>query len=138
LPQGYFARVNSALESAQIFGDVLVFDLQQVDHPEIVAEMADFLLRAEGVETVLGSGEYADEGILSLRSSDQSVNAGHLIQAVTAGFGSAGGHGQIAGGQIRPLPVDAAGRLALRRELVRRLLAALGKSNCRPRPLLPA
>ena len=137
LPQEYFARVNSALESAQIYGDVLIFDLQQIDHPEIVAEMADFLLRAEGVETVLGSGEYGGEGILSLRSSDQAVKAGCLIQEVTAGFGSAGGHDQVAGGQIRPLPTDAAARLALHKELVRRLLAALGRDRCAPRPLLP-
>jgi len=137
LPQEYFARVNSALESAQIYGDVLIFDLQQIDHPEIVAEMADFLLRAEGVETVLGSGEFAGEGILSLRTSDQAVNAGCLIQAVTAGFGSAGGHGQVAGGQIRPLPADVAGRFALHNELVRRLLAALGRDCFAPRPLLP-
>jgi nanoRNase/pAp phosphatase (c-di-AMP/oligoRNAs hydrolase) len=137
LPQGYFARVNTALESAQIYTDVLVFDLQQVDHPEVVAEMADFLLRAEGVETVLGSGEYAGEGILSLRSSDPAVNAGRLIQEITAGFGSAGGHGQIAGGQIRPMPADATGREALRSELVRRLLAALGRDRSTPRPLLP-
>ena len=137
LPQGYFAKVNTALESARIFGDVLVFDLQQVDHPEIVAEMADFLLRAEGVETVFGSGEYSGEGILALRSSDQSVNAGRLIQEVIAGFGSAGGHGQIAGGQIRPLPGDAADRVALRGELVRRLLTALGRDCSTPRPLLP-
>jgi len=138
LPQGYFAKVNTALESARIFGDVLVFDLQQVDHPEIVAEMADFLLRAEGVETVLGSGEYAGEGILALRSSDQSVNAGHLIQEVTAGFGSAGGHGQIAGGQIRPLPADSADRTDLHGKLVGRLLAVLAKAHYPPRPLLPA
>lgn len=137
LPQGYFARVNTALESARIYGDVLIFDLQQVDHPEIVAEMADFLLRAEGVEIVLGCGEYGGEGILSLRSSDHHVNAGCLIQEVTAGFGTSGGHDQIAGGQLRPLPGDAAGRHILYAEVVRRLLVALGRHGCPARPLLP-
>ncbi len=137
LPQGYFARVNRALESARIHDNILVFDLQQVDQPEIVAEMADFLLRAEGVEIVLGFGEFADEGVLSLRSSDPEVNAGCLVQEVTAGYGSSGGHGQIAGGQIRPLPADAAGKTALFAQLVRRLLAALDRANCPGRPLLP-
>lgn len=137
LPQGYFARVNTAMESARIYGDVLVFNLQLVDHPEIVAEMADFLLRAEGVEIVLGCGEYAGEVILSLRSSDHDVNAGCLIQEVTAGIGTSGGHDQIAGGQIRPLPAGANGRNALYAELVRRLLAALGRDGCPARSLLP-
>lgn len=137
LPQGYFSRVNIALESSRIFGDVLVFNLKQVDHPEIVAEMADILLRAEGVELVLGMGEFKGEGILSLRTSDLSVNAGTLIQQVTAGFGSSGGHGLIAGGQIANLPKDAEGRAALESELVNRLLTTLGRESFAPRPLLP-
>jgi nanoRNase/pAp phosphatase (c-di-AMP/oligoRNAs hydrolase) len=136
LPQGYFARVNIALESARIYGDVLVFNLRQVDHPEIVAEMADFLLRAEGVELVLGLGEFAGEGVLSMRTSDPTVNAGQLIQQVTAGYGSAGGHGQVAGGQIPELPRDENERMNLETELVRRLLAALGKTHIPPRLLL--
>lgn len=137
LPQEYFARVNTAMESARIYGDLLVFDLQRIDHPEIVAEMADFLLRAEGVEVAFGFGEYEDEGVLALRTSAPAVNAGTVIQQITAGCGSSGGHGQIAGGQIPILPRDAAGKLALEAELVRRLLTALGKEHVAPRPLLP-
>jgi nanoRNase/pAp phosphatase (c-di-AMP/oligoRNAs hydrolase) len=136
LPQGYFARVNTALESACIYQDVLVFNLGPVDHPEIVAEMADFLLRAEGVEVVLGIGEFAEEGILSLRSSDHTINAGSLIQQVTAGYGSSGGHGLIAGGQLRPFPADATGKATLVAELVRRLLVASGRDVHGSRPLL--
>jgi nanoRNase/pAp phosphatase (c-di-AMP/oligoRNAs hydrolase) len=136
LPRSYFARVDAALASARTYGDVLIFDLQQVDQPEIVAEMADFLLRAEGVEVVLGLGVFAGEGILSLRSSDPTVNAGDLIQQVTAGLGSSGGHGQIAGGQIRPLPANAAGQAVLQAELVRRLLTALGRDTSPAQPLL--
>ena len=136
LPQGYFARVNMALESARIYQDVLVFNLGQVDHPEIVAEMADFLLRAEGVEVAFGLGEFDGEGILALRTSDLSVNVGTLIQQVTAGYGSSGGHGLIAGGQIRPLPVDPAGKAALEAELLQRLLTTLGRQEVPPRPLL--
>jgi nanoRNase/pAp phosphatase (c-di-AMP/oligoRNAs hydrolase) len=125
------------MESARIYNDTLVFNLGRVDHPEIVAEMADFLLRAEGVELVLGMGESADEGILSLRTSNLSVNAGTLIQQVTAGFGSAGGHGLVAGGQLKKLPEDSAGKAALETELVHRLLTALGRESVLPRPLLP-
>jgi nanoRNase/pAp phosphatase (c-di-AMP/oligoRNAs hydrolase) len=137
LPPGYFARVNAAMENARIYDDVLVFDLKEIDHPEIVAEMADFLLRAEGVELVLGMGIYAGEGVLSLRTSNLSLNAGQLIREVTAGYGSAGGHGQIAGGQIHPLPQHPDEQAALSAALVSRLLTALGKNDLPPRPLLP-
>lgn len=137
LPQGYFARVNAALKSARIYGDALVFSLGAVDHPEIVAEMADFLLRAEGVELAFGFGEYDGEGILSLRTSNLTVNAGTLIQRVAAGYGTSGGHGLIAGGQIPALPQGAAERAELEAELVRRLLADLDCLSFPPRPLLP-
>lgn len=137
LPLGYFARVNSAMESARIYGDVLIFNLHEVDHPEIVGEMADFLLRAEGVEVALGMGTFGGEGILSLRASDPAVNAGELIQQLTAGFGTSGGHGLTAGGQIPALPREAAARAAIESEVVRRLLAVLGKDGCPSRPLLP-
>lgn len=137
LPQGYFARVNAALESARIHGDALIFNLGQVDNPEIVAEMADFLLRAEGVEIVLGMAEFKGEGILSLRTSNLSINAGALIQKIMGDLGSAGGHGLIAGGQIPDYPADAETRAALETEVTRRFLAALGKDPCVVRPLLP-
>lgn len=136
LPRAYFAKVNSALANARIYDDILVFNMKQVDQPEIVAEMADFLLRAEGVEVVLGIGEFAGEGILSLRSSDQSINVGNLIQIITAGYGSSGGHGLIAGGQLPHLPQAAEDRTALEAELVRRLLKDLGRETFPPRPLL--
>jgi nanoRNase/pAp phosphatase (c-di-AMP/oligoRNAs hydrolase) len=136
LPMQYFSRVNTALESAKIFGDVLIFNLGPIDHSEIVAEMADLLLRAEGVELVFGIGEFAGEGILSIRTSDLAINAGSLIQRMTAGFGTSGGHGQVAGGQIRPLPQNAAEKSALTAELVWRLLVALGKDSLLPRRLL--
>ncbi len=136
LPLGYFAKFNAAMKSARIFGDVLVFNLDEVDQPEIIAEMADILLRAEEVKLVLGMGVFDGEGILSLRTRDPAVNAGSLIQAVTTGFGTAGGHGQVAGGQLPNIPRDAVGRGLLVAELITRLLAVLGRDHVDPRPLL--
>jgi nanoRNase/pAp phosphatase (c-di-AMP/oligoRNAs hydrolase) len=137
LPQTYFAKFNAALVSARIFGDVLVFNLDEIDQPEIIAEMSDILLRSEGVELVLGMGVFQGEGIISLRTSDPTVNAGRLIQAVTAGFGTAGGHGQMAGGQLPDIPPDPAGRGLLVAEMITRLLEALGRAYVQPCPLLP-
>ena len=131
------SRVNSALESARIYDDTLVFNLGRVDHPEIVAEMADLLLRAEGVELVLGIGESAGEGVLSLRTSNLSVNAGTLIQQITAGFGSSGGHGLVAGGQLPKVAAKLRRENRPDTELVYRLLTALGRESVLPRPLLP-
>lgn len=136
LNRTYFTRVNTAIESARIHGDVLVFDLGAIIHPEIVAEMADLLLRAEGVRVAFGTGICEGEGVISLRARDPEVNVGDLVQQVTAGIGTSGGHGMSAGGQIRPLPADPAAQAALTAEMVRRLLAALHRADVPPQQLI--
>jgi nanoRNase/pAp phosphatase (c-di-AMP/oligoRNAs hydrolase) len=137
-PREYFLSFNQALESARIYGDLLVFNLYAIDNPDMVAEMADFLLRMEGVTLVLGMGNCRDKEILSLRTTDLSVNAGEVIQEVVAGLGTAGGHGMTAGGQINPLQGDRAVQKELENTLVRRLLETLGKTPCRPKRLVPS
>lgn len=137
-PRAYFRYFDSGLNNAQIYEDLLVFSLPQVDHPEIIAEIADFLMRVEGVNLVLGIGCYQEEGILSLRTSSPELRAGVLIRTITEGLGTAGGHGMTAGGQIRPMPKDAGGREALEGRLIARLFAALGRDVPEPQPLVEA
>ena len=111
---------------------MLLFD----HHPEIVAEIADFLMRVEGIELVLGLGCYGEEGVLSLRTSHQETHAGMLMQTVIKGLGTGGGHSMTAGGQIRPLEAVRGSLGALEYELTGRLLAALGREHTEPEPLV--
>ncbi|MBW2512447.1 MAG: phosphoesterase, partial [Deltaproteobacteria bacterium] len=104
--------------------------------PEIVAEIADFLMRVEGVEVVLGLGCYKEEGVLSLRTSHQETHAGILMQTIIKGLGTGGGHSMTAGGQIRPLEAVRGSLGALEYELAGRLLAALGREHTEPIPLV--
>ncbi|MCK4536696.1 MAG: DHH family phosphoesterase [Desulfuromonadales bacterium] len=135
-PRAYFSYFDSGLKNARIFDDLLVFNLYQVDHPEIVAEIADFLMRTEGVNLVLGIGCYQGEGVLSLRTSTPETRAGVLIRTITADLGTAGGHGMTAGGQIRPMPSSEAGQLELEELLVSRLFEALERELPEPKPLV--
>jgi nanoRNase/pAp phosphatase (c-di-AMP/oligoRNAs hydrolase) len=101
LPREYFIALHSALEHAMIYGDVvLIAALKGVQFPELVAELADLLLRLEGMEVVLAMGHYNTEMILSIRTSSEDVNAGELIRKLVDGIGSAGGHGMMAGGKV--------------------------------------
>ncbi|MCD6525733.1 MAG: DHH family phosphoesterase [Desulfuromonas sp.] len=136
VPREYFLNVNQALESARIFHDVLVFNLYEVEHPDIVAEMADSLLRMDGVSVVLGMGCCNKEGVLSLRTDREDLFAGQLIRQMVEGLGSAGGHGMIAGGQIRPMSGNHAVQKELENTLVKRLLKALDYEPVRGRRLL--
>ena len=137
-PREYFSSYNRGIKNARIYENVLVFNLYEIDHPDIVAEMADFLLRVEGIETVLGMGHYRETEILSLRTLSQSVVAGDVMQQVVDGLGTAGGHGMSAGGQVRPLQGGATVQRELETSLTRRLLETLGMKPIRGRKLIPS
>ncbi|MBN2643999.1 MAG: DHH family phosphoesterase [Desulfuromonadaceae bacterium] len=122
VPRSYFRYFNKALESARIFCDMLVFNLYEVEHPDIVAEMADFLLRMDEVNLVLGMGHWREEEVLSLRTDREELKAGKIIRELVAGLGTAGGHGMMAGGQIRPLVGNQAVQRELENTLIQRLL----------------
>jgi nanoRNase/pAp phosphatase (c-di-AMP/oligoRNAs hydrolase) len=96
----YFLTIGHALANTRIFDKAIVADLQEVVFPEVVAEMADFLLRLENIETVLCIGHYSTELVLSIRTERHDLNAGEIIKKVVLGFGKAGGHGMMAGGKI--------------------------------------
>ncbi len=132
----YFKYFETGLRNAKIYGNALVFNLYIIDHQEIVAEIADFLMRVEGIEIVLGLGCYREEGVLSLRTSHQETHAGILMQKIIKGLGTGGGHSMTAGGQIRHLEAVRGSLGAMEYELTGRLLTALGREHTEPKPLV--
>ncbi|WP_282755631.1 DHH family phosphoesterase [Desulfuromonas thiophila] len=126
VPRSYFASFNQALESARVYREALVFNLAQIPQPDIVAEMADFLLRMEGVHLVLGMGWHRGEEVLSLRTDREDWRAGTIIRQLVAELGTAGGHGMIAGGQIRQVAGDVLAQNQLQQLLTERLFTVLG------------
>jgi len=137
VPRQYYFSYNRAIENSRLYDDVLVFNLFAIDNPDIVAEMADFLLRMEGVDIVLGMGQYQGEEVLSLRTGQPEVNAGETIRAIMKNLGTAGGHHTTAGGQIRPMVGKQAVQRELENTLTRRLLEHLERKPLRGRPLIP-
>ncbi|WP_281276744.1 DHH family phosphoesterase [Geomonas terrae] len=135
LPREYFIALHSALEHAQLYGDVLVASLDGVLFPEVVSELADLLVRLEGTETVLCLGHYSNELVLSIRTTSEEINAGELIRKLVAGIGTAGGHGMMAGGKVDD--VTSARVAELERELTRRFLNELGLTDQNPLALVP-
>ena len=136
-PREYFRSFGMALTNARIYDRALVFNLADIDNPDMVSEMADFLLRVEGVDTVLGIARFQGDGVISLRTRNHSLRAGLAAQALLQGLGTAGGHGLIAGGQILSID-DAQGALdEIVDELTKRLLGVLGIKEMPGVPLVP-
>ena len=133
----YFSAFRAAIENARVYGEILVFNLYRVENPDLVAELADFLLRHQGVKYVLGMGWFEGTEILSMRSLNSDAKLGLVIQQMVAGIGSAGGHGMIAGGQVRSMPADEKSQDDLERLLTERLFQALGLPAQAGKPLIP-
>lgn len=96
----YFRVLNRAFKKARIHGTALTTSVGRLGNPDMVAEVADMLLRHEGVEWVLTIGAYQKKLILSIRTSDIRGGAGIIAHEIVRGVGTAGGHGMVAGGQV--------------------------------------
>lgn len=133
----YFSEVLAAVRMARVHGDVIVADLGPVSVPDIVAEMADFLLRWEGARWSCVVGEHRSTLYVSLRTGDVEADAGATIRKVISGMGSGGGHPSMAGGQVpfaRFLPDE---KDAAKRTFFDEFLRLTGAGDAAPEPLVP-
>lgn len=131
-PIEYFRAIRKTLAHARIYDRAVVADMQRVAYPELVAEMADFLLKLEGVEAVLTFGQYSNELILSLRTSSLDMNAGEMVKRLLTGIGVGGGHSFMAGGKILRLTYSASAIQNIEKILTNRFLEELGLLNEAP------
>jgi len=134
VPREYFRVFGEAIERATLYDRVVVSMLGEVQYPDMMAEVADFLLRLDRVEWAAAIGGYGSSLYCSVRTTERDVNAGDLLRSIL-GSRSAGGHDMIAGGRIDvgddPEERD---RAAVR---VRdRLLAALAVDPAQGQPLV--
>lgn len=136
LPVEHFRVIYSALRNGLIYGNVLVVTLGGIGFPEAVAEVADFLVRLEGVETVMCMGICEDAMVLSMRTERHDLNAGEVMIRLVAGEGSAGGHGMMAGGRIEIGSTDPEEALRIEESLTNRLISELGLGAHAPRCLI--
>lgn len=132
----YYSTFHRALNNATIYGQVLVFNLYQVENPDLIAELADFLLRQENVVYVLGLGWYKGDELISVRTTNPEARLGLVIRDVLQEMGTAGGHGMMAGGQIRAVDAEKSTQKELETLLTRRYIKALGLQTEPGRALL--
>lgn len=100
LAREYFHAFQSGLQNAKITGHTITAYLGNIHRPDLVAEMSDLLVRLEHVHTALCLGCFENVIYLSLRTGAPLRNAGIILQDVVTGYGTACGHGTIAGGQV--------------------------------------
>ncbi len=120
VPREYFQMLSQALQNARLYEDrVIVAHLGPVDNPDMVAEMADLLLREDDTIWTLVTGFYAGKLWISVRTDDQANRADLIVKHVVARHGTGGGHMTYAGGQI-PLLNQTKSQMSHLENLVRR------------------
>ena len=100
LSRDYFLAFDRGLQNAEIVGHSVTTFLGEMHRPDLVAEMADLLVRMEEVNAALCMGCFNSTLYFSLRIGPLNEDAGLLVQRIIIPPGKAGGHGSMAGGQI--------------------------------------
>jgi nanoRNase/pAp phosphatase (c-di-AMP/oligoRNAs hydrolase) len=136
LPRSYFSKLRTALEEAKVYGNRIVSFLGRLESPEMIAEAADLLLRAEEVRWTMTLGVIDGWLHVSLRTIDRERHAGRIARNLAGKRGFGGGHQALAAAQI---PLNGSnGERQIRkmvRDLTKRFLRATGNRNRTPEKL---
>jgi nanoRNase/pAp phosphatase (c-di-AMP/oligoRNAs hydrolase) len=129
LPLGYYQILRHALDKVRLYDGLTLCSLGRTGSAEMVAEVADLLLRMEGVRAVVCGGLVGTSYYVSVRT-EPGGDAWGLIRAALEGEpGSSGGHGSVAGGSIQLDAADSRALRRLERRLERNVLRAMGVSG---------
>ena len=98
--------IADAIDNRSVRSSVLISNVGRTSERDAIPQAADYLATLEGVETAVVFGIVDDAIQLSARSTDSRVHVGEMLRRAFDDVGSAGGHREMAGGEI-PLGIFA-------------------------------
>ena len=96
----YFEKLRDGLSNAVVAGTTVITLIRDCSNPDMFAEVADMMLRLEGIRTSVCYGPWGDMIFLSARAADARGNTAARMKRVVSRLGTGGGHRSMAGGQI--------------------------------------
>ena len=127
--------IGRSIGNRMVRGSVLVTHVGRTSERDALPQAADYLATLEGVETAIVFG-IVDQSIqLSARSTDTRLHIGEVLDDAFGDVGSAGGHREMAGGEVQlGIFADAVGDdidliKLVERVVTARLVAALNLSE---------
>jgi nanoRNase/pAp phosphatase (c-di-AMP/oligoRNAs hydrolase) len=123
--------LGTAIKNRQIYSSFLISFAGFINDRDSLPQAADFLLRLEGISTVLVFGVIKDNVYISSRNKDVRINIGEVLKKAFGDVGGAGGHAHAAGARI-PLGIfgDITDKEALAKLITeaikKRFLSAIG------------
>jgi hypothetical protein len=136
LSRGWYSDLLLAMQCTTLYGDVAFCFLPKAEGAEIVGEVADLLIRGEGIRRVLCAAVVANDVLISVRTTKDAEDAARLVVETVDGLGSGGGHGRRAGGKIPDVVHDGKISSALEKEICTRWLQVCGASDRKPQSLI--
>lgn len=98
--KSFFKTLRRAIESARGKRGLMFAHLGEVESPDVVSQVADFLLTYKNTERAFCTGRFRSKLHASLRLSSNNREAGQILRDIFDNQGDAGGHGSIAGGSF--------------------------------------
>jgi nanoRNase/pAp phosphatase (c-di-AMP/oligoRNAs hydrolase) len=106
--RNYYQMLANGLKNAKIVDNAIITNLEYIENPDMIAEVADLLLRDDSTDWVMVCGFTKNKLLISLRTSEEQVSADKVIRNMVARKGTGGGHPSYAGGQISIKGLDKA------------------------------
>ena len=133
LPAAYYVTLRAALSKVRIYDNLVLCSIGRTRSAEMVAEVADLLMRMQGARAVFCGGMVENTYFVSVRTDPAFADAWRLIrQAIGDEPGTCGGHGSVAGGSIRLPDGDHRTLMRLERRLDRNIRKALDVMDVSP------
>ena len=96
----FFVTLKRGIQNATIRQRLIVSHLGDVENPDLVSQIADFLLSFRGTRWALCTGRYRDRLYISLRAANPQALAANVLRDIVNDPKEAGGHETIAGGSM--------------------------------------
>ncbi len=122
----YFNMLAKGISNAYAYDKCIITSLGDIENADMVAEVADLLLRDDFTVWSLCYAYCRGQMLLSIRSQEHGTDAGEVMHHIVSRKGTGGGHDTMAGGQI-PLGKDTPKQREKLEDLIcRRFLKGIG------------
>ncbi len=122
VPADYFNMLQQSLTDCEVAGSVVVSKISSCANPEMLAEVADLMMRLKGIRVSVCFGLCGENIHLSARGADARSNVAKRMRRVVSRVGTGGGHRTMAGGQV-PVNEDPEKKLAMVRNRILKVFA---------------
>ncbi len=136
LPVEHFQEYHRGLSRTTLYRDVAVCYLGDINSEAIIPRLADDLLRIDGVSWSLCMATINDMLMMSARSTSKSFAAGNVLRKLVGKIGYAGGHREMAGGQIPLSGLSSTEKGDLPDKLTKKFLKLIKHEGTHPKPLV--